>query len=200
LNLISCLTNTLIHKIIRKHTLTTDNYNFETIRLELKEWHSLPEESGISNNLAVIVKGILTPRVTESLPPTWQGDYTINRARDWINERNSEGVTLLILEKESQSPLGLVILFDMAIGQDLAELRLGYLLAEPAWGKGYGSELIQGLVDHCRNQKVASIVGGVAKDNMASIRILEKNGFVKDPETVGDEEFIFRLKLRSNNN
>jgi len=179
--------------------LTQNSYNFETTRLEVKEWHSFPEESALSKNLDVILKGMLTPGVTNSLPPTWQGEYTIDRARDWIKERDSEGVTLLIFEKELQIPLGLVILFNMSDDQRLSELRLGYLLAESAWGKGYGSELIQGFVDRCRNQKVASIVGGVAKDNVASIRVLEKNGFVKDPATIGKEEFTFKLELKPDN-
>ncbi|MBT8126635.1 MAG: GNAT family N-acetyltransferase, partial [Gammaproteobacteria bacterium] len=41
-------------------------------------------------------------------------------------------------------------------------------------GKGIGSELIKGLVDFYRNQRVSSIAGGVAKDNLASKRVLEK--------------------------
>ena len=154
------------------------NYSFETTRLLVKEWHSFPDESRLSQNLTDIVKDILTPNVTESLPPAWQGHYTADRVRDWIKQRDAEGVTLLIVDKEFMNPLGLVILFDMTKGSNIAELRLGYLLAESAWGKGIGSEVIKGLVGFCQNQPVASITGGVAKDNLASKRVLEKSGFV----------------------
>lgn len=175
------------------------DYSFETTRLLVKEWHSFSGESFQSQNLAGIVKDILTPNVTQSLPPAWQGDYTIDRARDWIMERDAEGVTLLIVEKAFMKPLGLVILYDMAAEETLAELRLGYLLKESAWGKGIGSDLIYGLVDFCQNQQVSSITGGVAKDNLASKRVLEKNGFVCDPATSGEMEQMYTLQLRPNN-
>ncbi|MES9961865.1 MAG: GNAT family N-acetyltransferase [Sedimenticola sp.] len=171
------------------------DYSYETERLLVKEWHSFQEESHLSQNLPGIVKDILTPAVTESLPPAWQGRYSIDRARDWIKERDAEGVTLLVVEKSSTIPLGVVIIFDMSSSPDVAELRLGYVLSESAWGRGVGSELVQGLVSFCRNQPVLSITGGVAKDNYASKRILEKSGFVCDPETLNEEEQMYKLHL-----
>ena len=54
------------------------------------------------------------------------------------------------------------------------EVRLGYLLAENAWGKGFASELIEGFVDWCRGQEaITSLAGGVEADNAASRRVLE---------------------------
>lgn len=175
------------------------NHSFETTRLLVKEWHSFPNKSFLSQNLAGIVKDILTPSVTESLPPAWQGHYTNDRARGWIRERDSEGVNLLIVEKEYLNPLGFVILVDMADEENSSELRLGYLLKESAWGKGIGSELIKGLVDFYRNQRVSSITGGVAKDNLASKRVLKKNGFVCDPATLGEVEQIYKLQFTTRN-
>jgi hypothetical protein len=67
----------------------------------------------LSQNLPSIIKDIFTPSVTASLPPAWHGPYSVERARNWIRERDAEGATMLIVEKESMTPLGLVILFDM---------------------------------------------------------------------------------------
>lgn len=72
-----------------------------------------------------------------------------------------------------------------------------YLLAEAVWGAGVASELIRGFVDWCERNNVASIVGGVERGNVASRRVLEKNGFERDPrgDDAGSEEDIFRLQL-----
>ena len=76
------------------------------------------------------------------------------------------------------------------------EVRLGYLLAEDAWGQGYASELVEGFVRWCRQHPpIASIAGGVARDNVASVRVLTKNGFQRDSTAdVGDVN-LYRLTL-----
>ena len=139
------------------------NYRFSTQRLLVREWHSFAVQEWNPRDLAIVVKDMLTERVTESLPPAWQGSYSLDRARDWVKERDCEGVTLLVVEKASRKPIGLIILFDTANGGEGAELRLGYLLAESAWGKGFASELIMGFVEWCRHAEVASITGGVGR-------------------------------------
>lgn len=123
---------------------------------------------------------MLTELVTRTLPPAWHGDYTVAHAREWIAERDNEGTTLLAIEKISMEPIGLVILNELnsEIDIDGIEVRLGYLLSEPAWGRGLASELVKGFVAWCRTQAhISTLVGGVDADNPASIRVLEKNGF-----------------------
>jgi len=174
------------------------DYTFETQRLFVKEWHSLTVDEWMSSDLGNVVADMLTPRVTEALPPAWQGAYSLERAQDWIKERDSEGVVLLVVEKASKQPIGLIILFDVANSGEYAQLRLGYLLTESAWGKGFASELVMGFVNRCRQVEVASITGGVDRGNIASRRVLEKTGFICDPSTVDAAEQIFQLQLKSN--
>ena len=149
--------------------------------------------------VSIVVAGILTEPVTRTLPAAWHGAYSEERARDWIAERDREGATLLVAEKASANPVGLVILLESP-SEDGTELRLGYLLAEASWGKGVASELVDGLVQWCRAQaEIRSLAGGVAPDNPASKRVLEKNGFRSSGlagEGDGSEE-ILRLILRT---
>jgi ribosomal-protein-alanine N-acetyltransferase len=176
--------------------------SFVTQRLLVKEWHSLSAEDWERQPLGHVVAALLTEPVTRWLPTSWQGPYTKERARRWIEERDGEGATLLIIDRSSGAPVGLVILSE-SNSQDVAggiEVRLGYLLAEPAWGKGIASELLSGFVAWCRQQAAISrIVGGVDPDNVASQRVLEKNGFlrVQNTDQVTQDEWIFRLNLRS---
>jgi len=168
------------------------DYRYSTNRLLVCEWHSVCSDECDQESLENIVISILTPEVTQPLPPQWQGSYSLERARDWIKERDEEGVTLIVVEKSIQTAIGFVILFEDATGQDL---RLGYLLAESAWGKGYASELIQGFVAWCKDNGIASVTGGVERDNIASRRVLEKNGFICESDTNQGTEQMFVLKF-----
>ena len=141
----------------------------------------------------------MTEPVTRALPPGWQGPYDLERAAEWIAERDREGTTLLVTERSTRDAVGLLILFETET-EDRAgiDIRIGYLLAESAWGKGFATELIAGFVEWCRLQGgIYSITGGVALDNPASIRVLEKNGFRPAGESPQDAagEHIFELLL-----
>ena len=88
-----------------------------------------------------------------------------------------EGATLSVTEKVSGWPMGLVILFETPPEVGM-EVRLGYLLADAGWGMGFATEIVGGLIRWCRAQpSIRSLAGGVASDNAASRRVLEKNGF-----------------------
>jgi len=177
--------------------LNTD-WTYSTDRLLVKEWHSLTSDDWQEQDLAVIVKSILTPQVTHSLPPDWQGPYTLKRAEAWVAERDDEGITLLAVEKSSGKAIGIIILFESAKDQYGSDLRLGYMLAESSWGKGFASELINGFVSWCQNNNISSLTGGVEKDNIASRRVLEKCGFVQTSSGEGAGEQLFVLQFSHN--
>jgi RimJ/RimL family protein N-acetyltransferase len=173
---------------------------FETDRLLAKVRLSLSSSDWQQQDLARVVAAMLTEPVTRLLPTSWQGSYTVERAREWMEERDDEGTTLLVVDKSTHQVVGLMLLFEMNTEDDgvSIEVRLGYLLSESAWGKGFASELVKGFVDWCREQPaISSIAGGVAHDNPASKRVLEKNGFCliqREDEVVQNEQF-FRLQL-----
>jgi ribosomal-protein-alanine N-acetyltransferase len=100
----------------------------------------------------------------------------------------------------SGTAIGLVILFEeAAVGAPGVDVRLGYVLAESAWGRGYGSELVEGFVRWCHDRvEVQKLIAGVAADNPASIRILEKSGFQRlaDGADGRDAELTFEHRLR----
>ena len=150
---------------------------FDTQRLRVCDWHS---DQGNESTLVDVVRLMLTPAVTASLPPSWQGFYDRGRAQAWIAERDKESTVLLVTDRSSEEPVGLVIVFEEHAADDpaLADLRLGYLLAERAWGYGFATELVGGLVQWCgTHSSIRSIVAGVALGNDASARVLTKNGF-----------------------
>ena len=112
-----------------------DACDFETSRLAVSGWHS-PQNA--DRDLVRIVAELLTPAVTAPLPEPWHGPYSPERARCWIAERDAEGASLLVTERHSAQVVGLMTLFETVPddGSDGVEVRLGYLLAESAWGRG----------------------------------------------------------------
>ncbi|MEM6986029.1 MAG: GNAT family N-acetyltransferase, partial [Pseudomonadota bacterium] len=148
--------------------MTVHALTYETERLSIGPWHTWADRVP-DMQLGEIVRTTLTDAVTAPLPPSWQGDYDEARATAWIEARDAECVSLLAIQRDTQAPVGLVLLF----AESTTELRLGYLLREDAWGRGYASELIAGLVEACAAAGVQRIQGGVAVDNAASARVLE---------------------------
>ena len=180
--------------------LDLGNCSFDTARLMVKEWHSLSPCDWRPQELGDVVASLLTEPVTRSLPTSWQGSYTPERARGWIEQRNREGTTLLVIDKRTRRPVGVTILMEPQADKDASgrEVRVGYLLAEDAWGQGIASELVKGFVAWCREQaSISSIAGGVAPDNPASRRVLQKNGFqlVRTEGDTTQGEQLFRLNL-----
>ena len=115
---------------------------------------------------------MLTENMIRSLPPAWQGKYTIERGRKWIKERDEEGTTLLVVDRSTLRVIGLMILFVIEAegGNGETELRLAYLLSADTLKQGIASELLTGFVAWCREESpISSIAGGVAPDNLASI-------------------------------
>jgi RimJ/RimL family protein N-acetyltransferase len=168
-------------------------YAFDTERLRACEWH-VAESRGTVADLPAVIAKMMTEPVTRWLPPSWQGPYTRARAADWIAKRDTDGPVLLVVERETRKSSGLVLLYEEPVVGGI-EVRLGYLLAEEAWGRGLGSELLAGIVAWCeRRPDVRSLVGGVARENVASIRLLERHGFVADDDP-GDE-LTYRLRVR----
>ena len=79
------------------------------------------------------------------------------------------------------------------------DIRLGYLLSKNAWGKGIASELVAGFAVWCRGQStILTIFAGVAQDNLASVRVLEKTGFdrVGREGEIVDGDHLYQLILR----
>jgi ribosomal-protein-alanine N-acetyltransferase len=56
----------------------------------------------------------------------------------------------------------------------------GYVLAKDAWGQGYATEALRAVVDVARRSGVARLSAFCHPQHRASLRVLEKCGFVRD--------------------
>lgn len=59
------------------------------------------------------------------------------------------------------------------------EVEIGYVICHKHSGKGYATELLKAMTDYIVNTfKIKVLYGRVIKGNDASVRVLEKNGYV----------------------
>lgn len=66
---------------------------------------------------------------------------------------------------------------------EINQAEIGYLIIPEYWKKGYGTEMAQTLVELSRNiAEIYSLIAIIDPENIASKRILEKQGFQRDYE------------------
>lgn len=169
--------------------------SFSTSRLIVDEWHD--QAARFDLNLVDVVGAVLTEATTTGLPPEWRGNFGAVRAERWVKARDEESPTLLAVEFATARIVGLLILF--AVADDLdprtVDVRLGYVLAESAWGRGFASELVGGLIEWSRAEpSICTISAGVAPTNEASVRVLRKNGFVLS--AASDSEQFYQISVK----
>ncbi len=127
----------------------------------------------------------------------WTLPYPIERARQLVaavvdlgGPANDEWYMVGIVETTSHEMVG-----DLAIhlswGGRAAEI--GYTLGSAYWGRGYATEAVGALIEYLFEQIGVTRIGAMLHpDNIASARVLERNGFVFEGHTrlsywVGDE-------------
>ncbi|MUK62968.1 GNAT family N-acetyltransferase [Aliivibrio fischeri] len=153
--------------------------SYKTTRLVIEHIDSvIVNEQGSQVVLNKIV-ALLTPQVTQGLPPYFHDIETIKEAEIWLKKMSNESQLFTVSAKNTKDIIGFLFLS----GADSEEVHLGYLLGDEYWHKGYGSELLSGLLDYLyQHPSIERLVGGVDKDNIASAKLLEKVGFVVKEE------------------
>lgn len=155
---------------------------FTTARLSIHSWRPLIKDRAARQTLEAALSRILTPGVLAYLPPALQIEQRGETLATWIDAREAESEVLLVEWKDSGAVVGLVILAPDPGAAPRPTIHVGYLIAEPAWGRGVASELLIGLVAAMENDGPVQLVAGVDRANAASARVLRKAGFVRAPD------------------
>jgi len=165
-------------------------FNTERLLINCVKPQILDDDSKRLYTLKVLE--LLTPAVTSSLPSEWQNLTSYEDASKWWQQRIEESSFLSIQLKSNNEIIGFVFLYDDETQKTPLDLHIGYLLGASYWAKGYGSELIKGLVNWAYLDKhIHSLIGGVAINNIGSIKVMEKNGFSRSKLDSPDKNVIF---------
>jgi len=147
------------------------NSYYQTTRLQAGEVCNSNQDSDFLES----VLEILTPRVVASLPPYFQSVNSISSAQEWLQQVVADGRLFVVRRIGESKAIGFVFLS----AENDGDTHIGYLLAESCWGKGYATEILKGLIEFIESEgQVTRLIAGVATDNVASIKLLQKLGFI----------------------
>ncbi len=162
-----------------KNNSKLKSLTFTTTRLNVINVDSCMKSESTTTELLSSIVNVLSPLVVQSLPPYFHHIKTTADAEVWLAKMKAESHLFTVNIKDSKPVIGFVFLSESA--NDTA--HLGYLLAESCWQKGYGSELLIGLLEGCRaDQLIKKVIAGVDRENVASAKLLQKVGFVAGQE------------------
>ncbi len=65
--------------------------------------------------------------------------------------------------------------------------EIGYRFLEKYWGKGYGTEIVEGMICYCKKVGFVKLVACVVNKNVASTKIIKKAGFTFIKDFVSDD-------------
>lgn len=126
----------------------------------------------------------------EKMVPTRGEDYyhfeTFQGRHDALLDEQSQGISFFYLIKdENDSILGRMNLVDIDKVQGVA--HIGYRIGEPYTGKGIAVKALALLLENVRKMSISKLMAQTTTTNIASQKILEKNGFIH--VNLSDEEF-----------
>ena len=177
-------------------TKNVSSCRFDADRLHVDNWRAALADDDRRSALLAELTLLLTPAVTNFLPEPMQLSKGPNAVARWVSAQSGEGDVFCVRDGETQDLLGLLILVGFEEPDGVLTVRLGYLLAENAWGKGIATELVKGFVHWCEEQDFSiQLLGGVEKENGASTSVLIKAGFEKAADLSTDQTETFRLNV-----
>lgn len=146
----------------------------ETERLVLNEIKSEHAE-----DLSVLLSDEAVAKY-EYFYPTQTLDQVHKFINHYAQERSeAEEITWGIFEKASNRLIGTCCLGDFC--DDARRAEIGYAVVQSKWGKGYAIEALQAVLAYGFNVlDLNRIEGTITPGNDASIRVLEKLGFVRE--------------------
>jgi len=109
------------------------------------------------------------------------------------NQNNTDRLIMTISEINDETPT--LIGACAVVKSENGEFEVGYRFSEGYWGKGYGSEILMGLLQFCLNDlAINKVISIVDKENIYSVSILENSPmqFIREYE---EEDTNNRVRL-----
>lgn len=147
-------------------------------------------------DLRNLIKNANNHKIAINMRDGFPYPYTVDAGKQWIEfAGNNDSIFAIAINNEVVGSIGL------NIGEDIERLsaEVGYWLGEDYWGKGIVSSALKGIVEYgfndlelSKSSKIENLYASKISDfrslerifavplehNIASRRVLEKNGFV----------------------
>lgn len=122
------------------------------------------------SNLAPLALRLLKPKVLKYLPDHWSPVTDLTSAEHWLEAQQADCLRILA----DHNTAGLLI-----IHKTPEQWNLGFLLLPEYWGQGIATDMVQQVQRQAtQTTPPPTLAGGADHNNVASLRVLEKCGFV----------------------
>ncbi len=124
---------------------------------------------------------------------------TIDDAKDFIANQSSKKEQTLTIRKgviltQTKDLIGTVMFRYQEQKTDICEI--GYSIGRRYWGQGLGKEIVKLMIkDLSENKNINDIIAWSHKENLASIKILERFDFLLSDGKGQDEILLYKLKI-----
>jgi len=145
-----------------------EGFTLEHSVFTLRQWREGDEHSlaAAANNRKIWI----------NLRDAFPHPYTLNNAVLWI-ELSKESTTNFAIDVDGKAvgDIGLTMQADLL----RRSAEIGYWLGEEYWGRGIMTEAVRAMTDYAFTHfDVNRIFAGILEYNLASTKVLEKNGYV----------------------
>ena len=127
-----------------------------------------------------LVRHANNPRIAGNLRDAFPHPYSLTDARSWLKAVSTDPSSVVLaleIDGEAAGGIGLTPMSDVY----RLNGEVGYWLSEKHWGKGIMTEAVAALVEHAFTKTgLMRLFAGVFENNPSSMRVLEKNGFVRE--------------------
>jgi [ribosomal protein S5]-alanine N-acetyltransferase len=125
-----------------------------------------------------LVKYANNDQISKNLNDDFPNPYSWKDAENWINLCETEArPTNFAIEINYEAVGGVGLLLGRGVHRRTAEI--GYWLGEPFWGQGIMTEVVREMSSYAfRNFDIHRLVATAFEYNYASMKVLEKAGFV----------------------
>ncbi len=140
--------------------------------VQLREWRS--EDC---NDLAVLANN---RKIWLNVRDRFPNPYTLKDALEWIEHttRQKPAQNLAITYQGALAgSVGVITREDVY----RKSIEIGYFVGEPFWGKGIATEAVALMLDYIKHTyNPIRVFAEVFETNLASMKVLEKNGFHRE--------------------
>ncbi|MBE6882968.1 MAG: GNAT family N-acetyltransferase [Ruminococcaceae bacterium] len=159
------------------------DYVFETEHLRIRKFTIEDAPSLFRNHLEDEAKTWIP---NESYSDIEEAQSAINFYVDCVNNRKLPFVLAVELKKTGE------LIGDTGVNEvegNCSEVEIGYVICKKYSGKGYATELLHEMTKFVVSSFGINVLyGRVMRGNNASVRVLEKNGYVFIKEEMGAED------------
>lgn len=178
---------------------STSTFSLRTARLLLRPWQPDDAEAALAiYSEARVMRYLGSAGATGGSPPIADLQTMRERMQRWF-DAPADAISglpgrLAIVEKETQLPVGTVILSRLTDGEGkpTPDVEVGWHLRPDRWGRGYATEAARAMLAYAFEiLRLPEVYAVVYKENAPSIRVCERLGM----EHLGATDRYYGVKV-----